>query len=94
VTALEGFRTLVKECCSGLPVVDDNFKVPRPLPFFLFIGCFLIIFPPVQVVGSLSTTDLRLVVLSNPSVNINKPITEFWEDVKADTTYTVRLIVP
>lgn len=41
------------------------------------------------MVGSLSTTDLRLVVLTNPSQNINIPIMDFLEIVKNDTTYSV-----
>jgi len=47
-----------------------------------------------KVLGSLSTTDLRLVVVSNPMLNVNKPISEFWNDIKADETYSkpLRLI--
>jgi len=57
---------LIRQKCSGMPVLDADFKV----------------------VGSLSTTDLRFVVTSNPSINLNRPIAEFWEDAKADKTYS------
>jgi CBS domain-containing protein len=41
-----------------------------------------------KVIGSLSTTDLRLVVFSNPNLNINKPLSEFFEDIQEDQTYS------
>jgi CBS domain-containing protein len=40
-----------------------------------------------KVVGSLSTTDLRLVVLTKPSINLNVPISEFLEEVRKDPSY-------
>jgi hypothetical protein len=40
----------------------------------------------------LSTTDLRLVVLSNPNINVNVPILDFVAEVQKDSTYSVVLL--